>query len=84
MIADDVVHLSILLGEGNAEVALKHIAEENEVLLGNGFIQSVFTFEVGAYLRRYGFVVHERIAGDLIPASSRFTVYINICWDFSS
>ena len=71
MLRDDVVDASILLGEGDPEVALEHIGEEQRVLLVQGLIQAVGPFQVGAYFRRDRLVVHQRVAGDSVHPEKR-------------
>ena len=48
MLANDVVDLAVLLGEGNTEVAFDEVAEVDEILFGEGFIEAVTGGEVGA------------------------------------
>jgi hypothetical protein len=48
VLADDVVHLAVLLGERDAEVAAQQVAHVDQVLLAQGLVQAVLGLEVGA------------------------------------
>ena len=66
MLADDVVHLAVLLGERDAEITLQHVAHVDEVLIQQWFVETVLGFEVGADLGGDRPVVDQRITGYVV------------------
>ena len=66
MITNNIVHLSILLGKGDPKIALKHIAEKDNVLFRDRLIETVLCLQVSADFSRDSLVVHERVAWYLV------------------
>ena len=48
MLTDNVVDLPVFLGEGDAEIALSQVFQEDQILRANGFVETIFGFEIGA------------------------------------
>ena len=68
VLADDVVHPSVLLGVGDAEVPLKQVAHVDAVLRQQGLVQAVLGLQVGADALRHGLVVGQGVAGHAVHA----------------
>src|SRR5690606_21269817 len=62
VLADDVIDLAVLLGEGDTEVATQQVAHVDEVLLGDGAVEAVTGLEVGADSLGHGALAGQRIA----------------------
>ena len=66
MLADDVVDLAVLLGEGDAEIAAQQVAHVDQVLLGHRAVEAVLGLEVGTDLLGDGLVAGQRVAGHVV------------------
>ena len=66
MLADDVVHLAVFLGEGNAEIAFQDVAHVDQVLIEQGFVETILGFEVGADFGGHRPVIHQRITRHIV------------------
>ena len=66
MLADNIVNLSVLLGKRDAEVTANEIAQINDILFGDRFIEPIFCFDVGTNCCRHRAVVKQRIARNIV------------------
>ena len=66
MLANDVVNASVFLRVGNSEVASDHIRKIDSILFKEGAVQAIFRLEVFADFWGNRFLVHERVAGNIV------------------
>ena len=62
MLTDNVVDLPVFLGEGDAEIALSEVFQEDQILRANGFFETIFGFEIGADFFRKRLVAGQWVA----------------------
>ena len=66
MFADNVIHFTIFLGEGYAQIAVSKVAHIDQILLAYRLVEAVFHLKVLANFRSHRFGTAQWIAGNCV------------------